>query len=97
MRSRGPRRSRKQVLPTLCGGASARSLAADAGHSLCAIPIKRRAVTMSPACYRHFLLLAEIRPPRDRADEVTTAAARLVFAAIMAAPDLPTKSYEGRT
>jgi hypothetical protein len=52
---------------------------------------------MSPACYRHFLHLAEMRPPRDRVDEVTTGAARLVFARIMAAPNLPTKSYEGRT
>ena len=50
---------------------------------------------MSPACYRHFLLLADMRPPRDY--EITTRAARLAFATIMAAPDLPTKSYEGRT
>jgi len=52
---------------------------------------------MSPGCYCHFLHLAETRPPRDRADDVTTGAARLVFATIMAAPDLPTKSQEGRT
>jgi hypothetical protein len=52
---------------------------------------------MSPGCYCHFLHLAEKRPPRDHADDVTTRAARLVFATIMAAPDLPTKSYEGRT
>lgn len=52
---------------------------------------------MSPACYRHFLLLTSARPPRDGVDEMTKRAARLVFAAIMAAPDLPTESYEGRT
>ena len=51
---------------------------------------------MSPACYRHYLLLAEMRPPRDAVDEIATQAARLVFAAIMAAPDLPAESYEGR-
>jgi hypothetical protein len=44
---------------------------------------------MSPACYRHFLQLAEMRPPRSLADEIATRAARLVFSVIMAAPDLP--------
>ena len=52
---------------------------------------------MSPACYRHYLFLAEMRSPRNGVDEIATQAARLVFAAIMAAPDLPAESYEGRT
>ena len=52
---------------------------------------------MSPACYRHYLFLAEMRPPRNGVDEIATQAARLVFAAIMAAPDLPAESYQGRT
>jgi hypothetical protein len=52
---------------------------------------------MSPGCYRHFLHLAGRRPPGGRVDDEGTRASRLVFATIMAAPDLPTKSYEGRT
>jgi len=51
---------------------------------------------MSPACYRHFSLLAEMQPPRNLDDQIATQAARLVFAAIMAAPDLPAERKQCR-
>jgi hypothetical protein len=49
---------------------------------------------MSPACYHHFLLLTDIRPPRELVDE-TTRTARLIFAAIMGAPDLRAEPRSG--
>ena len=47
---------------------------------------------MSPACYRYFLR-RETRPIRGFVVDETTRAARLVFEAIMSAPDI---RVEGR-
>lgn len=43
---------------------------------------------MSPACYRYFM--NRVEPVKvDRRDDGITQAARLVFEAIMSAPDIP--------
>jgi hypothetical protein len=46
---------------------------------------------VSPACYRHFLWREESPVRLARGDDVVTRAARLIFDAIMSAPDLPAK------
>ncbi len=52
---------------------------------------------MSPACHRHFLLLRDGRHIESVVvDESATWAARLVFEAIMSAPDLPAERNSGR-
>jgi hypothetical protein len=44
---------------------------------------------MSPACYRYFMNRVEPPARAARLDDGITRTARLVFGAIMSAPDLP--------